>query len=53
MVLDDWQDIKNFAYDALKTAGPIALKMLASRYLPNIEFGADSGGWIGDYNSNP
>jgi hypothetical protein len=31
----------------------MALKMLAKRYLPNIEFGADSGGWIGDYNSKP
>jgi len=34
----------------LKTYGPMALKMLAQRYLP-IEYGADSGGWIGDYSS--
>lgn len=38
---------------ALKTVGPMALKYLAKRYLPNFEFGADSGGWIGDYNSDP
>lgn len=51
VVLDDWDDIKNYAWEGLKTVGPMALELLAKRYFPNIQFGADSGGWIGDYSA--
>jgi len=36
-----------------KELGPMAVRYLVKRYLPNIQIGADSGGWIGDYSSDP
>lgn len=55
VLLDDWESIKSGAMSAITNYGPKILKFLAERYLglPNIEHGADSGGWIGDYSSDP
>jgi len=31
----------------------MVLKAFLGKYLPNVEFGADSGGYIGDYSTDP
>lgn len=53
IILDDWDSIKQGAISMAKELGPMAVRYLVKRYLPNIQIGADSGGWIGDYSSDP
>jgi hypothetical protein len=45
--------IKEYGLPAIKTVGPMVLKAFLNRVLPNVEFGADSGGFIGDYSTDP
>lgn len=61
IALDDWGKVLSYAAPvltqlaepALMKAATWSIDKIQSWLAPYVESGADSGGWIGDYSTNP